>query len=42
MNTITKQIIKKQNIIFQLITNMYKIENVTIKPLTSNINKILF
>ena len=36
------QIIKKQNIIFELIKNSYKIENVTVKPLTSNINKILF
>ena len=36
------QIIKKQNIIFQLIKNSYKIENVIVKPLTSNINKILF
>ncbi len=36
------QIVKKQNIIFQLIKNSYKIENVSIKPLTSNMNKILF
>jgi uncharacterized membrane protein YGL010W len=36
------QIISKQNILSQLIKNDYQIEKVNVKPLTSNINKLLF
>ena len=35
-------IIKKQNILSQLIKNDYQIEKVNLKPLTSNLNKLLF
>ena len=36
------EIIKKQKIISQIINNNYEIENVTTKPLTSKLNKLLF
>jgi uncharacterized membrane protein YGL010W len=36
------KIIKKQNIISQLIKNDYQIDKVIVKPLTSNLNKLLF
>ena len=36
------QIIRKQKILSQLITNDYNIETVNVKPLTSITNKLLF